>query len=340
VKVAVAGAAGYVGGELLRLLLGHPAVEVVQATSDRHAGQPIHAAHPNLRRLTSLRFSPHEELGKADALFLARPHGVTLRAFDDDVGRAPLIVDLSADFRLHDQAAFSRHYGGPHPRPEVAARFVPGLPELYRERLGGAAWISVPGCMATAAILALHPLVAEELIAGDVLVDARTGSSGAGAEATRGSHHAERSGALRIYEPTDHRHGPEIAQACGIGVRMTVTAVDAVRGVQVVIHARPTRALRERDLWDVYRRRYGREPFIRLVGQRSGLYRYPEPKVLAGSNFCDIGFAVDPGGGRVVLISALDNLVKGGAGSAVQSFNVAIGADETAALTFPGLHPI
>jgi LysW-gamma-L-alpha-aminoadipyl-6-phosphate/LysW-L-glutamyl-5-phosphate reductase len=340
VKAIVVGAAGYVGGELLRLLLGHPDVEVVQATSDRHQGQPIHVAHPNLRHLSRLRFTPHDSCGRADVLFLAQPHGVAMLAIEALRRQARIVVDLSADFRLRDQDTFSRAYGVKHAHPDLVDRFVPGLPELYRERLRDATLISIPGCMATAAILALRPLAAECLVADDVIVDARTGARGSGARPSLSGQHAERSGALRVYEPTAHRHAWEITQACGARVRMTVTAVEAVRGIQTVLHVRVSEPMRERDLWEIYRRHYADEPFIRLVAQRTGHYRLPEPKILAGSNFCDIGFAVDDDGYRVVLISALDNLVKGSAGSAVQSFNVATGADETTALTFPGLHPI
>lgn len=339
-KVAVVGAAGHIGGELLRLLLCHPDAEVVQATSDRYAGQPLHAVHPNLRHLTPLRFTPHDELGAVDARFTALPHGAAMERVDDLGRRTGMLVDLSADFRLRDTGAFVRHHGVQHRRPELVEQFVPGLPELYRDRLQGASRISVPGCQATAAILALRPVVASGLVAGDAIVDARTGSSGSGSAPTRAGQHSERSGVMRVYQATGHRHAAEVAQACGVPTRMTATAVEAVRGVQVVVHARAARPLRDRDLWQVFRDAYGDEPFVRLVSQRSGLYRYPEPKILCGSNLCDIGFAVDEDGCRLVLISALDNLGKGGAGSAVQSFNVAAGLDERAGLGFPGLHPV
>jgi N-acetyl-gamma-glutamyl-phosphate/LysW-gamma-L-alpha-aminoadipyl-6-phosphate reductase len=339
-RIAVVGGAGYIGGELLRLLLCHPDVELVQATSDRQRGQPLHAVHPNLRHLTSLRFTAHDELGEADAVFLALPHGTAMHRIDELARRDWRIVDLSADFRLRDPRAFARHHGVEHRRPDLVERFVPGLPELGRERLRGARWISVPGCQATAAILALRPLAAAGLVAGDVLIDARTGSSGSGSSPAPAAHHAERSGVMRVYQPTGHRHEAEVAQACGVSTRMTVTAVEAVRGVQVVLHLRPSRPLRQTDLWEVYRAAYADEPFVRLVSQRSGLYRHPEPKVLSGTNLCDVGFAVDEDGCRVVLIGALDNLGKGGAGNAVQCLNVAAGLDERAGLGFPGLHPI
>jgi LysW-gamma-L-alpha-aminoadipyl-6-phosphate/LysW-L-glutamyl-5-phosphate reductase len=194
--------------------------------------------------------------------------------------------------------------------------------------------------MANAAILALHPLAAAGLVDGPVIVDARTGSSGGGTTPDEGSHHPERSGALRMYKPHGHRHTAEIEQACGVPVRMSVTGVEAVRGVQVVCHVMPSRPVTERDLWAVYRDAYGDEPFIRLIRERSPLRRLPEPKILSGTNFCDIGLALDPGGERVVVVSALDNLVKGGAGNAVQCLNLAFGWDERTGLGFAGLHPV
>jgi N-acetyl-gamma-glutamyl-phosphate/LysW-gamma-L-alpha-aminoadipyl-6-phosphate reductase len=338
--VAVVGASGYIGGELLRLLLGHPEVDLIQATSDTYAGRPLYSVHPNLRHLTSMTFTPHADVGESDVLFLSLPHGETMQRFPDLASRARVVIDLSADFRLRDRAAHTRFYGDGHPCHELSERFVPGLPELYRERLRGATWISVPGCMAVAAILAVHPLAAEGVVAGDVLIDAHTGSSGSGQKPTPAGQHAERSGVMRVYEPLEHRHQAEVEQACGVGVCMTVTAVEAVRGVQVLAHVRLARPLVERDVWALYRGRYGQEPFVRLVSQRRGIHRFPEPKILSGTNFCDVGFAADDDGCRLVLMSALDNLVKGGAGSAVQSLNVALGFEETAGLEFAGLHPV
>jgi N-acetyl-gamma-glutamyl-phosphate/LysW-gamma-L-alpha-aminoadipyl-6-phosphate reductase len=337
--VAVVGAAGYIGGELLRLVLGHPELRLVQATSDSNAGRPLHSAHPNLRHLTSLTFSAHDAVEPADVIFLALPHGEAVHRFEAVARIGRVVIDLSADFRLRDAREHERWYGAAQPARRHVERVVPGLPELHREQLRSATWISVPGCMATAAILALRPLAAEGLIGDEVLVDARTGSSGSGNRPTPAGHHAERSGVMRVYEPVGHRHQAEVDQACAVRTRMTVTAVEAVRGVQVLAHVRPVRPLRERDLWAIYRRHYGEEPFVRLVAQRRGLYRWPEPKILSGTNFCDVGFAADADGCRVVAISALDNLVKGGAGGAIQSLNVAAGFDEAAGLQFAGLHP-
>jgi N-acetyl-gamma-glutamyl-phosphate/LysW-gamma-L-alpha-aminoadipyl-6-phosphate reductase len=341
--VAVVGAGGYIGGELVRLLLGHPAVERVTAISSRFAGRRVDSPHPNLRGLTDLRFSSLEELTACDVLFLATPHGQAMRLLPALAGRAKQVIDLSADFRLRDPAGYARWYGVPHSAPELLGAFVPGVPELFREELRGADLVSVPGCMATAAILALHPLAGAGLVEPEVLVDARSGSSGSGATAGEANLHAERSGAMRLFAPLGHRHETEIGQLTGLEVSMSATGVEAVRGVQVVCRARVRAGhagLDERALRQLYRQRYAGEPFVRIVAQRRGVYRYPEPKILAGSNFCDIGFAIDEASGQLVAVAALDNLMKGGAGNAVQCLNIRMGWPERSGLEFAGLHPI
>ncbi len=340
VRASVVGAGGYIGGEAVRLLAQHPMIELAQVTSNRNAGRPVHTAHPNLRGQTGLAFVGQDDLESCDVLFLATPHGVSGESIERWSALAPVVIDLSADFRLRDPAARARYYRGPAPDPGWLSRFEPGIPELNREGLRGAKHVAVAGCMANAAILALHPLAAAGLVDGPVIVDARTGSSGGGTTPDEGSHHPERSGALRMYKPHGHRHTAEIEQACGVPVRMSVTGVEAVRGVQVVCHVTPARPVTERDLWAVYRDAYGGEPFVRLIRERSPLRRLPEPKILSGTNFCDIGLALDPGGERVVVVSALDNLVKGGAGNAVQCLNLAFGWDERTGLGFAGLHPV
>ncbi|GIM97025.1 N-acetyl-gamma-glutamyl-phosphate reductase [Paractinoplanes toevensis] len=341
-RVAVAGASGYIGGELLRLLLDHPYVEVVLATSDSFAGKRVHNPHPNLRGRTELAFSPHDSLGDAadlDVLFLAMPHGHTMKKMPWYLQRAGVVVDLGGDFRLRDPAGYPRYYGTEHPAPELLSSFVTGLPEWHRDELRTADRIAVPGCMATAGILTVRPLAEAGLLDGPVQVDARTGSSGSGAAAGSANLHAERSGAMRVFAPTQHRHEAEIAQATGLPVHMTATGVEAVRGVQVLCRAPLAGGVREADVRAAYRKAYAEEPFVRVVAQRTGVYRLPEPKILAGSNYCDVGFSVAGDGSQVVLVGALDNLVKGGAGSAVQALNVRFGWPETTGLSFPGLHP-
>jgi LysW-gamma-L-alpha-aminoadipyl-6-phosphate/LysW-L-glutamyl-5-phosphate reductase len=338
-RVGVAGGSGYVGGELLRLLLCHPGVEVAAVTSTSRAGRRVDGVHPNLRGVTSLAFVPPDELGYYDALLLATPHRETMRLMPEFLRHADVVIDLSGDFRLHDPAVYQCYYGVPHEAPGLLGDFMPGLPELYRKTLYDADRISVPGCMATAGILAVHPLAAAGLLTGDVLVDARAGSSGSGASAGPGHLHAERSGTLRVFAPTSHRHEAEITQATGAVVRMTATGVEAVRGVQVLCRVRLVDKTDERTVRAVYREAYRDEPFVRLVAARKGLYRLPEPKILSGSNYCDIGFAVDEPSGHALLVAALDNLVKGGAGAAVQCLNIRFGFPERTGLDFTGLHP-
>lgn len=341
IRVAVAGASGYIGGELMRLLLDHPGVEVALATSNSFAGKRVHHPHPNLRGRTELTFNPHESLGTTDGLdvvFLAMPHGHTMAKMPWYLDRARVVVDLGGDFRLQDPEQYPRYYGEEHPNPDLLSSFVTGLPEWHRDELRTADRIAVPGCMATAGILTVRPLAEAGLLDGPVQVDARTGSSGSGATAGSANLHAERSGAMRVFAPTQHRHEAEIAQATGLPVRMTATGVEAVRGVQVLCRAPLVPGTREAEVRAAYRKVYADEPFVRVVAQKSGTYRLPEPKILSGSNYCDVGFAVGPDD-QAVLIGALDNLVKGGAGNAVQSLNVRFGWPETTGLSFPGLHP-
>jgi N-acetyl-gamma-glutamyl-phosphate/LysW-gamma-L-alpha-aminoadipyl-6-phosphate reductase len=339
-KVSVLGGAGYAGGELVRLLLGDEETELVQVTSRRLAGRPIASAHPNLRRLPAPAFTDPGRLERVDVLFCAMPPGEVAERLGDLVAHSGLLVDLSPDFRLRDDALVASAYRPAPGRGALAATFAPGLPELYRDRIRGADRIAVPGCMATAAILALRPLAEAGLVDGEVLVDARTGSSGSGARPTAASHHAERDGAMRVYKPTGHRHEAEIVQACEVAVRMTVTGVPRVRGVQVVLHVRTAAPVTKAHLWSLYRGAYADEPFVRLVAQGTGMHRLPEPAVLSGTNFCDIGFEIDGDGRRVVVVAALDNLVKGAAGGALQSANVALDRPEDTGLRFVGLHPL
>ena len=340
-KVAIVGGSGYTGGELLRLLLRHPKVDVAQVTSDSMAGKPIGRAHPNLRKATDLTFTPHAELDPCDLLFLAMPHGRAMGRMPEFLTRAGKVIDLSADFRLKDAAQYPRYYDVEHPHPELLEKSVYGLPELHREEIREATLVSGPGCIATAAILAIRPLAKAGLIDIErVVVDAKTGSSAGGADGGPASAHAERSGVIRAYAPVNHRHTAEIEQETGVKASLSCHAVEAVRGILATCHTFLTAPVTEKDLWRVYREAYGKEPFVRIVKEASGLYRYPEPKILSGTNFCDVGFALDEHAGRVVAISALDNLMKGAAGTAVQSMNLVAGYPEAMGLDFLGLHPI
>jgi N-acetyl-gamma-glutamyl-phosphate/LysW-gamma-L-alpha-aminoadipyl-6-phosphate reductase len=340
IRASIAGASGYAGGELLRLLLGHPEVEVAEITSERLAGKFAHGVHPNLRGATRLRFRPLDELSGCDVLFVCLPHGESSRRMDDFRRIAGRIVDLGADFRLRSAAAYERWYGGPHPCPDLLGRFVYGIPELNRESLRDADLVACAGCNATAAILALKPLSAAGAVKSAV-IEVLVGSSEAGNQATAASHHPERSGAARAFKPTGHRHQGEIAEALGLGdLHFSATSIEMVRGVLATCHVFTDRALDDRTLWQLYRDAYAGEPFVRVVKSQSGIHRYPDARLLAGTNYCDVGFERDPDTNRVVAMSALDNLMKGAAGQAVHACNLMCGFPEIAGLEFAGLHPL
>jgi N-acetyl-gamma-glutamyl-phosphate/LysW-gamma-L-alpha-aminoadipyl-6-phosphate reductase len=348
IRVSIVGASGYGGGELLRLLMQHPHVEIAQVTSESNAGSYVHAVHPNLRPFDGrppLRFTSVSELvaGDADVLFLALPHGEAQRRIEHFAALAERIVDLSADFRLADPSVYERRYGEPHAAGEWLERFAYGLPEVNRDANRHTRYASGVGCNATASILALLPLVRAGLLRKDrpIIVDVKAGSSEGGASPSLASHHPERSGAVRTFAPTGHRHEAEVVQALGReDIYLSVTSIELVRGVLATAHTWVQPGLNDKDLWKAYRATYGQEPFVRIVHERSGIYRHPEPKLLAGTNLADVGWDLDPSTGRLVALAAIDNLGKGAAGSAVQCMNLMLGFEETAGLGFAGLHPV
>jgi len=347
ITASIVGASGYTGGELLRLLLDHPRVTVQQVTSERSAGAFVHFTHPNLRGRTRLQFVSASELAPADLLFLCLPHGAAMGKIDHFAGLAGRIIDLSADFRLRDPAGYVRWYGKAHTNPAWLERFVYGLPELRRAELPTARYVSGVGCNATATNLAIHPLFAHGLAddARGVICEVKVGSSEGGNAASDATHHPERAGVMRSFAPTGHRHTAEVLQALAWAghapdVHLSATAVDNVRGVLATAHVFVKPGVDEKELFKAYRQSYRDEPFVRIVKERTGIYRFPEPKILAGSNYADVGFDFDPATGRVVALCAIDNLMKGAAGTAVQCMNLMHGWDETTGLTFPGLHPV
>ena len=340
IATSIVGASGYSGGELLRLLLRHPRFEVAQATSERQAGRFVHGVHPNLRGVTRLKFSALSELAPCDVLFLCLPHGQTAERIDEFRRLAPRIIDLSADFRLRDPSDYDTWYGRSHPRPELLPEFVYGIPELHRERLREAHLAACAGCNATASILALAPLYARGGVS-SVVIEVKAGSSEGGATAGPASHHPERSGSVRSYRPTGHRHVAEMRQELpGADIHFSATSIEMVRGILATCHVFLGDAPDDKALWRIYRNAYRDEPFVRIVKERSGIHRYPEPKLLSGTNYCDIGFERDPHSDRVVVMSAIDNLMKGAAGQALQVCNLMHGLPETLGLEFTGLHPI
>jgi len=346
-RVSIVGGSGYAGGELLRILLQHPRVQVADIMSRRYAGTPVTVLHPNLRGLTNLTFVKPEAVGPCDLLFLGLPNGESMRHMDVWMAKAGRIVDLGADFRLKTPDAWKAWYGTDHVRPDLLGTFVYGVPEINAEEIRLATRVAGPGCEAIVSILALYPLVKRGLIKpGPIIIDAKMGSSQAGYAPSAASHHPERSGAVRSYKPTGHRHAAEIGQVlAGAGAEpalfISATAIEMVRGILVTIHTfLEDPALEETAVWKAYREEYAGRPFVRIIKQAQGLYRCPEPKILAGTNICEIGFEKDARGGRLVVLGAIDNLVKGTAGNAVQCLNLMCGFPETLGLGFPGLHPV
>jgi LysW-gamma-L-alpha-aminoadipyl-6-phosphate/LysW-L-glutamyl-5-phosphate reductase len=341
--VSILGGSGYGGGELLRLLLAHPCVEVKQVTSRSHLGEYVYQVHPNLRKRTQLKFSDPSALEPVDILFLAQPHGQAQHHIEEYAGLAQKIIDLSADFRLREVALYEKWYGEKHAAPEWLNRFVYGLPELHRPEMATASYISGVGCNATASNLALLPLVKADLLdlSAPVFIEIKVGSSESGAEGNAGSHHAERAHVIRTFSAFGHRHTAEVIQELGLSeVSLTLTAVDLVRGVMATAHAKVKQGVSTKDLWKAYRVVANENPFLRVVKEQRGIYRVPEPKILAGTNYADLGFELDDSNGHVVAMCAIDNLMKGASGSAVQCMNLMMGWEETAGLEFIGLHPI
>ncbi|MFB6132929.1 MAG: N-acetyl-gamma-glutamyl-phosphate reductase [Halanaeroarchaeum sp.] len=336
---SVVGGSGFTGGELLRLLAAHPHFTVAQATSRESANRTVGSVHPNLRGL-DVRFAHPDDLAAVDVLFTATPHGVTMDRIEAFRDLADTVVDLSADFRLDSAAAYDEWYDG-HSAPEHLADAVYALPERHRDELPGADVIASGGCNATATILGLGPLVDAGLLDdADVVVDVKVGSSEGGAGGGDAASHPERSGVVRPYAPTGHRHEAEIEQELGLSVSFTAHAVDMIRGASATAHVFPEDVPSKGDLWGAFRGAYEEEPFVRLVAGGSGVYRYPEPKAVAGTNVAEVGFEVDERNGRIVVVSAIDNMMKGSAGQAVHAANVALGFEETAGLEFQGLHPV
>lgn len=347
-RVGIIGASGFVGGELLRILMIHPQTEVKVVTSRTYSGDYIHRVHPNLKSFTDLQFSDlnlDEITDQCDMVFTAVPHGTSVKIMPQLAASGIKIIDMSADYRLRNPKDYETWYGYTHPQPEMLDQFTLGIPELKREKIRSSSLVSTPGCMAVTSILALAPLVKAGLVgSNNIIIDAKVGSSGAGTKPTMASHHAERYGVIRPYKPVGHRHTAEIEQelsalsSSSVHVSLSTHAVNIVRGILCTSYPELERETSSKEIWSTYRSFYQNEPFIRFIRDRKGIYRYPDPKILIGSNFCDIGFELS--GSRLVVLSSTDNLVKGASGIAVQCMNIMMGFDENTGLNYPGIHPV
>jgi N-acetyl-gamma-glutamyl-phosphate reductase len=346
-RAAVVGGSGYGGAELVRRLLLHPDVELVRVASIDLVGEPLSAADPALEGRTDLVFegiSPAEAARGVDVVLLALPHRVSATKVPELVALEGLrTVDMSGDFRLRDAAAYERFYGAPHPRPDLLGRFVYGLPEQRREAIRRARLVAAPGCFATTIALALLPLARAGLLEGVVHVQGITGSSGSGAAPSAATHHPVRAANLRAYKPLEHQHVPEIEQtladagARDLALRFVPVSAPLGRGILATAFVELPEAWTQERLDALYREAYAGEPFVRVPRRR-----LPEVAAVSGSNHAEVGVAAGParaGRRTVTLFGAADNLVKGGAGQAIQDMNLMLGLDETASLGDPGPWP-
>lgn len=338
IKAAIFGASGYTGLELLRILATHPGARVVEATSRQYKGTPVPEVFPALKGFyDGLLFTDPEDLSiEADIAFSAMPHGASQDVVPELL-KKNRVIDLSADFRLHDKDTYNAWYGE-HKAAGLLKEAVYGLPELYRKEIKGCRLVANPGCYPTSAILALAPLARKGLIkAGSVIIDSKSGVSGAGRGASLASSFVEVSSGFKAYKVGSHRHTPEIEQELAIAaggslnVRFTPHLIPVSRGILTTAYAELNRALTPSEMRELYNAAYSNETFVRLLPEGS----FPDISQVRGSNFCDLGLFVE--GSRVTVVSAIDNLVKGASGQAVQNMNIMFGLDEKAALFTPPL---
>jgi N-acetyl-gamma-glutamyl-phosphate reductase len=345
-KAAVMGGSGYGGAELIRRLLVHPDVELVRVASVDFVGERLSDAHPSLEGITDLRFeklSAEEVASGVEVVLLGLPHRVSAVEAPKLVRAGVRVVDLSGDFRLKNAASYERFYGGPHPFPELLGTFVYGLPEQNREAIRRAKWVASPGCFATTIELGLLPLARSGLLQGEIETVGITGSSGSGVVPSAGTHHPVRAGNLRTYKPLSHQHVPEIEEtleAAGAGdfeIRFVPVSAPLVRGIFATSFVHVSAATTPDEIRSLYIDAYRDEPFVRVPAKR-----LPEVAAVAGSNFAEVGVEIGPirGETRVVTVfSTTDNLIKGGAGQAIQSMNLMLGLDERTTLEDAGPWP-
>ena len=349
-KAAVIGGSGYGGGELIRRLLLHPHVELARVASVDFVGEPLSAAHPNLEGMTSLKFegiTPEEAAKGMDVVLLGLPHKVSATKMPQLMASGARVVDLSGDFRLRDAALYKRYYHADHPCPEklTDGTFVYGLPELHREKIKNAKYVASPGCFATTIELALMPLAKAGLLSGSVEVVGITGSSGSGVVPSAGTHHPVRAVNLRTYKPLDHQHIPEIVMALtdagakDLEIRFVPVSAPLSRGIFATCFAHVPESASADQIRALYKETFKGEPFVRVPEKRM-----PEVAAVSGTNHCEVGVQVGSDGAEkgkrvVACFSVTDNLIKGGAGQAIQSMNIMLGVDERTTLEDPGGWP-
>lgn len=343
-KVSVLGATGYAGAELLRLLYSHPEAEVVHITSESHTGEKIDSLYPHLTGLYDMQLESMKDIGRigadSDFVFIGLPHGHAMEVGKALAGTKARIIDLGADYRFDDTEVYEEWYHVPHTHKDAPR--VYGLAELYRDKIKEAKIIGNAGCFTTASILALAPLAKEHLIeVNTIIVDAKSGVSGAGRGAKVPNHFPELYDNFRAYNACKHRHTPEIEQAIAdlsgeaTVINFTPHLVPMSRGILSTCYATLKSGVTAERVNEAFNKLYGEDHFIRL----RGLGAYPSTKEVRGSNYCDLGWHIDERTHRVIVMSAIDNLVKGAAGQAVQNFNIACGFDEKTGLDMVPMYP-
>jgi len=344
VKVAIAGASGYTGLELLRLLIKHPAVKITIVTSEKYQGQMLADVFPSFSGFLDLQFTPltADIAADCDILFLALPHTTALNQMPAFLKENCRVIDLSADFRLKSQETFQQWYAVPHTQSEALGQAVYGLPEIHRDNIKTAKLVANPGCYPTSVLLALLPILATDWVdPGSIIADCKSGVSGAGRKPALGTLFAECNEAVSAYALGSHRHTPEIEQEISalLGQETRVTfsphLVPMTRGMLATVYIDLKKELALAELEKQYREFYKNEPFVRILPSGT----FANTHTVAASNFCDIGLAVDARAKRVIITSAIDNLVKGAAGQAIQNMNIMLGLDEKTALDSPAVFP-
>jgi N-acetyl-gamma-glutamyl-phosphate reductase len=342
IRASVAGASGYAGGEVVRWLARHPRVELVHLTAFREQGRPLAEVFPNLRGFAAQTLngtSWRQMAEESDVVFLALPHGAALEAARPLLEGGTRVIDLGADFRLKDPVEYSRWYGDEHRAADLLATAVYGLPEVNRNAVRSAKLVANPGCYPTAASLALLPLLSSGRVKGPVIVDAKSGVSGAGRNPSATTHFSEVNENVKPYKLGEHRHGPEMEQtfaAAGVPVSVYFAPhlTPMTRGILATCYAPLADALSPAEAHTLYEDAYRDEPFVRVLHDE-----LPQTKATLGSNFCDVAVRVDAGRQLAVAVSAIDNLVKGAAGQAIQNMNLMFDFPETEGLWVPALFP-
>ena len=344
IQAAIFGASGYTGQELTRILSGHPQVKLVAATSRRYAGTAVTDVFPSLSGLTSLKYSnatPQEIAGLCDVVFLALPHGVSMEIAPVFVKAGKKVIDLSADYRLRNQATYEKWYAQ-HVSAELFDQAVYGIPELYRQDIRKSRLIANPGCYPTSIILGLAPALKKKLLdVSTIIADSASGVSGAGRDLQVGSLFCEVDGGFKAYKVGKHRHTPEIEQELNalageeFAISFTPHLLPVKRGILSTIYATLKKGITLAEIHDLYASFYAAEKFVRICPVGT----YPNISSVCGSNYCDIGLAIDPRTSRLIIVSAIDNLIKGAAGQAVQNMNLVCSLPEETGLQIAPLFP-